>query len=155
MLVLFGRRGHPHSTLHPPPPPPQRKHKQTKTTKQNKIGTHCVHVGTAVYAWRTCLFTETHSLTRSDDIVGRHRVEHYTVRYPQNINKQTKEHLITKINEWRLSKRTSFRCYHLVSCGKPSLQTQATLKRGNRISQRSLRRDPKPQENNPRTFLSS
>ena len=40
--------------------------------RRTKIGTHCVHV--AVHALRTCLFTDTHSLTHPympNDIVGR------------------------------------------------------------------------------------
>ena len=53
-----------------------------------KIGTHCVHVGSAVHALWTCLFTDTLSLTHSympDDIVGRalhiahtHNGSHYS-----------------------------------------------------------------------------
>ena len=35
------------------------------------IGTHCVHVDSTVHALRTCLFTDTHSLTMADDIVVR------------------------------------------------------------------------------------
>ena len=38
------------------------------------MGTHCVHVGSAVHPLRTCLFTELWKLTHSympDDIVGR------------------------------------------------------------------------------------